>query len=52
MSNLHWAGGFGLRYDPIISLRLDFGYRLNRYGAGETGEGDRFAFHFSLGQAF
>ncbi len=52
MSHLHWAGGFGLRYDPIISLRLDLGYRLNRYGAGEPAEGDRFAFHFSLGQAF
>jgi translocation and assembly module TamA len=52
LSNLHWAGGFGFRYDPIISLRLDFGYRLNRYGPGEPAEGDRFAFHFSLGQAF
>jgi len=52
MSHLHWAGGFGLRYDPVISLRLDFGYRLNRYGPGEPAPGDRFAFHFSLGQAF
>ena len=52
MSNLHWAGGLGLRYDPVVSLRLDFGYRLNRYGPGEPAAGDRFAFHFSLGQAF
>ena len=29
-----------------------FGYRLNRYGDGEPAAGDRFAFHFSLGQAF
>jgi translocation and assembly module TamA len=52
LGRLHWAGGVGFRYDPIISLRLDFGYRLNRYGPGEPAEGDRFAFHFSLGQAF
>ena len=52
LSNLHWAGGIGFRYDPIVSLRLDFGYRLNRYGPGEPAAGDRFAFHFSLGQAF
>ncbi len=52
LGNLHWAGGFGLRYDPIVSLRLDFGYRLNRYGPDEPAAGDRFAFHFSLGQAF
>ena len=52
MSHLHWAGGIGFRYDPVISLRLDFGYRLNRYGPGEPAPGDRFAFHFSLGQAF
>jgi translocation and assembly module TamA len=52
LSNLHWAGGIGFRYDPIVSLRLDFGYRLNRYGDGEPAAGDRFAFHFSLGQAF
>jgi translocation and assembly module TamA len=51
-SNLHWAPGIGLRYDPIISIRLDFAYRLNRYGSGEPAAGDRFAFHFSLGQAF
>lgn len=52
LSHLHWAGGFGFRYNPVISLRLDFGYRLNRYGPGEPAPGDRFAFHFSLGQAF
>ena len=52
MSSLHWAGGLGLRYDPIVSIRLDLGWRFNRYGAGEPASGDRFAFHFSLGQAF
>ena len=52
MSHLHWAGGFGLRWNPVVSLRLDLGYRLNRYGPGEPASGDRFAFHFSLGQAF
>lgn len=52
LGNLHWAGGLGLRYDPVISLRFDVGYRLNRYGPGEPSHGDRFAFHFSIGQAF
>ncbi|HUS64712.1 MAG TPA: BamA/TamA family outer membrane protein [Kofleriaceae bacterium] len=52
LGNLHWAGGLGLRYDPIIALRLDVGYRLNRFGPGEPSEGNRFAFHFSIGQAF
>lgn len=52
LGNLHWAGGLGLRYDPIIALRFDVGYRLNRYGPGEPSQGNRFAFHFSIGQAF
>lgn len=52
LGNLHWAGGLGLRYDPVISLRFDVGYRLNRFGEGEPSQGDRFAFHFSIGQAF
>ena len=43
--------GIGLRFNPIIALRLDFGYRVTR--ADEPPKpGDRFAFHFSLGQAF
>ena len=52
LGDLHYAAGLGLRYDPIIAFRLDVGYRLNRHGAGEPDPGSRFAFHFSLGQAF
>ena len=52
LSNLHWAAGVGLRYNPVIAIRLDVGYRLNRYEEGEPAAGQRFAFHFSLGQAF
>lgn len=50
--NLHYAAGFGVRWSPVVSIRLDFGYRLNRYDDGEPDAGNRFAFHFSLGQAF
>src|SRR5690606_30150736 len=52
LGNLHYAAGVGLRYDPVIAFRLDVGYRLNRAGPGEPEAGNRFAFHFSLGQAF
>jgi outer membrane protein assembly factor BamA len=52
LTNLHYAAGFGLRWSPVVSIRLDFGYRLNRHGAGEPSPNNRFAFHFSLGQAF
>jgi translocation and assembly module TamA len=52
LANLHWASGLGLRFNPVVSLRLDVAYRLNRYGPGEPAPGHRFAFHFSLGQAF
>lgn len=62
VGNLHWATGLGLRYDTIIGpIRIDVGYRLNRTeAAGEDGlmnpdpgsRFKRFAFHFSLGEAF
>ncbi|WP_428265365.1 BamA/OMP85 family outer membrane protein [Haliangium sp.] len=52
-TNLHWAAGLGLRYiTPVGPLRLDVGYRLNRYGVGEPWSGNRLAFHFSIGEAF
>jgi translocation and assembly module TamA len=51
-ANLHWAAGVGFRYSPIVAIRVDLGYRLNRYGPGEPDAGDRFAFHLSLGEAF
>ena len=56
--NLHYATGGGIRYiTPIGAVRLDYGYRLNRTGAGEFFPCDGSfldcgAFHFSLGQAF
>lgn len=51
--NLHWAAGAGIRYrTPIGPVRLDFGFRLNRTGAGEPDAGEHFAFHLSLGEAF
>lgn len=55
LANLHYAGGIGLRFEPVIAIRLDFAYRLNRYTADDPlnpAPGERFAFHFSLGQAF
>jgi translocation and assembly module TamA len=52
LSNLHWAAGFGLRYEPVVSIRLDFGYRLNRREETDPVPDEPFAFHFSLGQAF
>jgi outer membrane protein assembly factor BamA len=54
-THLHWAAGIGLRWSPVVAIRLDFGYRLNRHDPDDPLDpvpGDRFAFHFSLGQAF
>ena len=51
--NLHWAFGAGVRYHTIVGpIRFDVGYRVNRAGAGQIQSGDRFAFHFSIGEAF
>jgi outer membrane translocation and assembly module TamA len=60
--NLHYAAGFGLRYNTVIGpIRLDVGYRLNRWQATgpdgldnpDPGSGfKRVAFHFSIGEAF
>ncbi len=37
-SNLHWAAGFGLRYQTIIgTIRFDLGFRLNRMDPYEPG---------------
>lgn len=56
LANLHWAVGTGVRWTPVIAIRLDIGYRLNRFGAGEPDAGSgvlsRIAYHISLGQAF
>lgn len=50
---LHWASGLGLRLPtPIGAVRLDVGYRLNRFGLGEPMQGQRFAYHLSVGEAF
>jgi translocation and assembly module TamA len=55
-SNLHWATGAGVRWTPVISVRFDLGYRLNRTGPAEPEPAatwyNRLAFHVSLGQAF
>jgi len=53
--NLHWAPGFGLRYQtPVGPVRFDIGYRVNR---GQdvrpvSGPLDRLAWHLAIGQAF
>lgn len=53
LGDLHWAAGLGLRVQTIVGpVRLDVGYRLNRTGPLEPSPGQRFAFHFSLGEAF
>jgi len=54
LSKLHYAAGIGLRWSPVVAIRLDFAYRLNRHSVrdGDPVPNDRFAFHFSLGQAF
>jgi len=53
LDNLHWAIGFGLRYGlPVGPLRLELGYRLNRYGATEPSPGQRLNFILSVGEAF
>jgi outer membrane protein assembly factor BamA len=50
---LHWAAGGGLRVGYLgFSLRIDVGYRLNRYGANDPEPGDRLAWHISAGEAF
>jgi len=52
-SHLHWAAGAGVRLvTPYGPLRVDFGYRLNRYGAAEPLPGDRFAYQIGFGEAF
>jgi outer membrane protein assembly factor BamA len=54
--NLHWAVGAGVRWTPVISVRVDVGYRLNRVSAADPDPAnkviERIAFHISLGQAF
>ncbi len=53
LMRLHWAAGLGLRLKTIVGpVRADLGYRLNRVGPDEPGDGARFAFHLSLGEAF
>ncbi len=57
LSNLHWAAGFGLRFDTELGpFRGDLGVRLNRMGPGEPDAGDGFfdrvVGHVSFGEAF
>ncbi|MDQ3366417.1 MAG: BamA/TamA family outer membrane protein [Myxococcota bacterium] len=53
LGNLHWALGAGLRLHTVVGpIRFDLGYRLNRTGAMDPAPGSRFAFHFSIGEAF
>lgn len=53
IGRLHYAAGFGLRLGTLIGpIRADFGYRLNRVGAGEPAPNSRFAVHVSIGEAF
>jgi translocation and assembly module TamA len=53
LTDLHYAAGLGLRYDTIVGpVRVDVGYRLNRYGPMDPDPGSRVAFHFSLGEPF
>ncbi|HET9622696.1 MAG TPA: BamA/TamA family outer membrane protein [Kofleriaceae bacterium] len=56
---LHWAAGAGLRLQTIVgAVRVDFGYRLNRYNGldrnnqVEPDPGARFAYHLTIGEAF
>ena len=37
---------------PIGAARLDFGYRINRRGAGEPEPTDDWAWHLTIGEAF
>lgn len=51
--NLHWAAGIGFRALTVVGpIRADLGYRLNRTGLMDPAPGSRFAFHFSIGEAF
>jgi translocation and assembly module TamA len=51
LSDLHWAIGGGLRYDTLVGpIRFDLGYRVTR--TDELEYAGRWAFHFSLGEAF
>ncbi len=55
--NLYWATGLGVRIEVIKSVvvRLDLGYRLNRYGPPLAAPDiffDRLAFHLGVGQAY
>lgn len=52
--NLHWAAGGGLRIEIIksLSVRLDFGFRLNRLGDAEPEPGSNWAFHLGVGEAY
>lgn len=53
LGRLHWAVGTGLRLNTIVGpIRADLGYRLNRTGPMDPAPGSRFAFHFSIGEAF
>ena len=51
--HLHWAAGGGVRLViKSIPIRVDVGYRLNRYGAGEPRPGERTAVNIGIGEAF
>ncbi len=52
--HLHWAVGTGVRIEVIksLSVRVDVGYRLDRYGMDEPEPDSRWAFHLGVGEAY
>jgi translocation and assembly module TamA len=53
MGNLHWAAGAGIRVKTLVgAIRADLAYRLTRKGSGEPRNGDDFAYHLGIGEAF
>lgn len=53
LDRLHWATGLGLRVPTALgAVRLDVGYRLNRYGAGEPRRDERMTLHLTIGEAY
>ena len=53
LGNLHVATGLDAAYSTAIGIvRVGVAARLNRVGPGNPDPGDRFAFHFTIGEAF
>ncbi|MEW5983547.1 MAG: POTRA domain-containing protein [Acidobacteriota bacterium] len=53
VGDLRGGTGFGIRYkSPIGPIRVDFGFKLGTLRTYNTRREQRFALHFSIGQAF